>query len=429
MWKTLFLFLGLHMSLSAGESIKTTADEEMEQILGNWVSKLFQSAGIHHKPRIILVLDPAPNAAASFGGDLYVFTGLLSSCETVGQLIGVLAHETGHIARRDPIRMTAAFEGAATPAIATTLAGAALAILTQNPGPLVAGMGIGSTIAERGLLKYSRSQEESADAAALVYLSSLGWSPQGLADFLNFLQKRYGSPYDPYLSTHPINSERRHKVTLWIQKNPHTIKPFPPKFEEDFQLIKAKAKAFTEDPKMVVAAYVHSKTIAGFYGLAIAYYRNREREKALGVLDQLIALKPKNPYFKELKGQFLLDMGRALEACKFYKQALALKPQSIYLKLTYAQALLACPEPPAKKIIQLLLPVVQEDSSLVSAWRWLAQAYGLQKNQACVNACLAEEAMLLQRLSEAEARSRKGEQCAELRQSVRDLRQTLQVGR
>ena len=118
-------------------------------------------------------------------------------------------------------------------------------------------------------------------------------------------------------------------------------------------------------------------------------------------------------------------MGRALEAAQYYKQALALKPQSIYLKLTYAQALLACPKPSAKTIINLLLPVVSQDPSLVSAWRWLAQAYGLQKNQACVNACLAEEAMLLQRVPEAVTRSRKGEQCADLRQNVRDLRQTL----
>ncbi|MGH6690279.1 MAG: FCD domain-containing protein, partial [Gammaproteobacteria bacterium] len=50
------------------------------------------------------------------------------------------------------------------------------------------------------------------------------------------------------------------------------------------------------------------------YARAISSYRHSDLRSAIGQIDALIQMQPNNPYFHELKGQALLEGGRAAEA-------------------------------------------------------------------------------------------------------------------
>lgn len=112
------------------------------------------------------------------------------------QLAGVMAHETGHIARRDPL--TALFRGAGIALISTTLGiHLGFADVSSLAGRLV------------GLL-YSRDMERLADANGVAYLQASGLRSDGLAGFFALTGKRSGSASGAieFLSDHPRTLDR-----------------------------------------------------------------------------------------------------------------------------------------------------------------------------------------------------------------------------
>src|SRR5689334_19473513 len=74
-------------------------DTEIEEILRQDAEPIFQAAGLNpHDVTIHIVADHELNAFTAGGQSLYLNTGLIIEAENPNQLIGVIAHETGHIA-------------------------------------------------------------------------------------------------------------------------------------------------------------------------------------------------------------------------------------------------------------------------------------------------------------------------------------------
>ena len=431
----LFVTLCVLLSISAIQATdiqqnQFISDEEIEQTLTNWLSQIFKVAKIATQPKVLILSSSEVNAGATLGGIIIVYTGLILKCQNVNQLLGVLAHETGHIAGAHSARAAEAQNQALVPAVATMLLSGAAALATGSSEALMAGLMGGTQIFERGLLKHSRDQEEAADSAALTYLTELKWPITGLSEFLNLLDtNNYTGRIDPYTSTHPLSNDRREKVKLFekaasskvklVEKESSSTVQALPEEEIKFQRIKAKINSFMSKPEAVLRDYkVDDKSIAARYGRVIALYRTGKRsEEALKLLEELIVENPSDPFFLELKGQILFETGKVSEATKYFRQALEFLPKAQTIKILLAQALLEgltlSQEDPKinkedlKDAISLLNQVVGHSPESVFAWHLLARAYGEDGQMNHVALCLAEEAFLVNNLPMAKAQATK----------------------
>ncbi len=382
-------------------------DDEIEEALTNWLQKIFEIAGVTMKPRVYILASPEINAGATFGGQIIVYTGLIEKCAHVGQLIGVLAHETGHIAGTHLAKQSLAMEQATGPAVATAILGGAIGLLSGNPAPLLAGTAGGLHVMERSLLKHSRDDEDAADSAALQYLDKLHWPSEGLYEFLNILNQKFSGYQDPYTSTHPLTETRMGKVRSY--KNPDTPKSgyvFPADFEERFKRIKAKIIGYMETPIKVNTAYpISDKSLAAQYARAIAAYRGRNFKDALSRLDSLLVEYPQDPYFLEIKGQILFETGHALDALKCFEQALEKRPASFNIGVLFAHAIVeTSKKEDYPKAIKWLNQAIEKNKQNAFAWRLLARAHG-EGDEATL--CLAEEAWAMNDVKRANAYAKK----------------------
>ncbi|MDN3719541.1 M48 family metalloprotease [Roseibium salinum] len=165
-------------------NLPVVRDAEAESLLKDYATPIFKAAGIaHSEPEIILVNDKSFNAFVPDSRRMFINIGVLLEAETPGEVIGVIAHETGHIAGRHLVRLRSAAANAQIVAVIGMIlgAGAAAAGAATGSGQAASGgaaaiLGSGS-VGQRSLLAYQRGEEAAADRAALKYLEATGQSP------------------------------------------------------------------------------------------------------------------------------------------------------------------------------------------------------------------------------------------------------------
>ena len=374
-------------------------DDETDAAFKQWIQKIFTVAGLkQYQPHIYVIVNPEVNAAASVGGNIFIYSEFLMKCDNADQFLGVMAHEVGHIAGGHISRMDAALNQALVPAAAAVILGGALALASGNPAPFEAALAGGAHVFERGMLKFSRTQESAADQAALTYLEKLGWPAEGLSQFLDKISKMQGasSRLDPYTITHPLTPDRIQSVHDHTRKCSHKGRTVSNEIELKFQRIKAKMMAFL-DPVRALKTYPASDTsLAARYARAIALYRQGQFAQALSLIDRLLKEGPKDPYFYELKGQVLFENGEIEKAIPALQSASSLRPHSPLIKIMLAHALIERKFPPGfTEAIKVLLPVTQKHpQDYPMAWRLLATAYGRSNQLGEASLALAEEALL-----------------------------------
>ena len=80
-------------------------DAEIENTIRAYATPVFAAAGLPPGAvRVHLINDPSVNAFVANGLNLFIFTGLLLRTDDPLQVIGVIAHESGHIAGGHLIR-------------------------------------------------------------------------------------------------------------------------------------------------------------------------------------------------------------------------------------------------------------------------------------------------------------------------------------
>ena len=167
-------------------------DAEVEATIRSFAAPLFAAASLDPAAiSVHLVNDRSLNAFVANGLHMYLNTGLLMRSDNAGQVIGVIAHETGHIQGGHLVQMREQISQSMVPMILEMLATFGAAGAGMRPGNPndwggVRGGG-GPTVTERFLLRYSRGMENQADQAAITLLERTGQSPRGLKEFLEIL--------------------------------------------------------------------------------------------------------------------------------------------------------------------------------------------------------------------------------------------------
>lgn len=373
-------------------------DAEVEGIIRAYATPLFQAAGLDASSvRIYLVNDDTLNAFVAGGMNLFMNTGLLMRAESANQIIGVIAHETGHMAGGHLARTQEALRNASTEAIIAFVLGMAAVVAGQGQAG-TAIIGGGTAMAQANVLQYSRTQESAADHAGVSYLDATGQSSRGMLEFFDILEGQellLASQQDPYLRTHPLTVERMDFVRHHISTSAYSAAAEPQEFVDGYQRMRAKLIGFLRPLNRVLQDYPESDTsLPARYARAIAYYRAGNLDKALPMLDQLIAGEPDNAFFQELKGQILMEYGRGREAMPYYETAVRLAPHEPLLRLALAQVQLDTEDPALNKdALGNLEEVTRIETRNPSAWRLLSIAYGRDGQIPMAALSLAEAAL------------------------------------
>jgi predicted Zn-dependent protease len=384
---------------AADEQLNFIRDAEIESIIQTWWMPIIAAAGLDPAAvHVYLVNDPSLNSFVAGGQNLFLYTGILMRSTSPNQVIGIMAHETGHIAGGHLARSEQAMHNATIASIIAMAAGAAVAAASRNPDAGAAALLGGSQVGERSFLHFSVTQEASADHAAMTFLDRSHQSARGLLQFFQILEQEEflaAQREDPYLRTHPLTRDRINYVRDHVNQSPWSNAADPPEWLVMHARMKAKLDAFTNPPGNILAKYkADDKSVAARYARAIAYYRIPQLQNALPIIDGLIAQEPNNPYFQELKGQMLFENGRVKEAIVPYQQAVKLKPDSALIKIEAAQVELESEDPAlVPKAMALLNEATIYESANPDLWRSLAVAYGRSGSMGMMALSLAEQGM------------------------------------
>ena len=392
------MFVAAAPASAQSKAPRLIRDAEIENTIRAYATPLFQAAGLNASDiNIYLINDSSLNAFVAGGQNLFLHTGLLMRSQNANQVIGVIAHETGHIAGGHLARFQGQMRNASIIAILAMIAGAGVA--AAGGGDLGAAIITGGpALATSQILGYSRAQESAAGQAGLSFLDSTGQSAQGLADFFHILE---GQEFlnvgrqDPYMRTHPLTRERVEVVENHIKASRFSNQPEPAEFDEMHRRMLAKLSGFLSAPSATLARYKEGDTsVAARYARAIAYYRIPDLPRALPLIDGLIAQEPDNAYFYELKGQMLFENGRIPEALAPYRRAVELSPNDAPLRIDLARAMIERNDPALNKEAIVHLQRATRREPLNSfAWSQLAIAYG-RDNQLGMSSLAQAEAAL-----------------------------------
>ncbi len=391
------------MATAGAQEIRLLRDTEIEAILHRMSDPILRSAALDPESvEIILVDSDAINAFVAGGQNIFFHSGLLMAAENPLEVMGVIAHEAGHIAGGHLARTGDAIQSASIQAVLATLLGVAVAVGAGDAEAGAAVITSGQEFARRSFLAYNRGQENAADQAAIRFMNEARLPLTGLLSFFEKLQAQEllpASQQDEYLRTHPLTRDRIVALQAAVERSPYSDVELPPGFEDDFRRMRAKLTGYLK-PQLALRTYsARDESVDARYARAIALYRTAEVEEALELLEALIAEEPDNPYFHELKGQILFENSRIDAAIPAYRRAVELEGDSALIRIATAHALLETyDEARQGEAIEHLQVALDEEPRSPRAHRLMATAYGRDGDDARMRLHLAEEAFLLRQL-------------------------------
>lgn len=392
-------------SAAAAQAQSLIRDTEIEGIIHEWSEPVLDAMGLDpNEVEILLVNDNDLNAFATRGRIMGLNTGLILRTKSPNQLLGVIAHEAGHIKNRHTLRDGA--QNAGMQPMIMTMALGALAAIAGAPDAGAALLASSQYFGTLGALRYMQSQEGEADITGARALERAGESGRGMVEFFeNFRaqeifsdQRRY-----PYFRSHPLSSQRIEALRRPVEAASHYDKRDSDARMAQHALVVAKIRAFMDAPNATLRDYPSSDvTLPARYARAIAWYRDGQTQKALDAVDVLLAEQPENPYFWELKGQILFEEGRPAEALGAHEKSVELKPDAPLLRINLAHALIETSD--ASKLTeaenQLKRALALEPENTMG-WRLLSQAYASQGKEGEARLASAEYWFALRRPDQA----------------------------
>ena len=378
-------------------------DAEMEQLLRDYAQPILRAAGLaQQNVRVVVLSDRSFNAFVMDGRHIFVNAGALFDAKTPNEIIGVFAHETGHLAGGHLQRLREQLASAQTASIIALLAGIGAAVAGARSGGGGAEVGAAAIMAPqsaimRSLLAYVRTQEDQADHAGVKFLNATGQSPRGMVELFTRLSNEvlFNSRYiDPYMQTHPMPADRVAALETIARASPYWDRKDPPELQVRHDLMRAKLSGFLERPDTVARRYPPSdQSLPARYARAISTYRYSDLRQAITQIDGLIQVQPNNPYFYELKGQALLEGGHASEAVAPLRQAVQLSHSTPLIEILLAQALNASNNPKlAEEAVGLLRTAIVREPEAPEAYSQLAMAYGRKGDLANADLASAQAA-------------------------------------
>jgi predicted Zn-dependent protease len=383
-------------------------DTETEQLLREYTRPILRAAGMEKQNiQMVIINQGVFNAFVADGRRIFVNYGAILQSETPNQIIGVMAHETGHLAGGHLAKMREQMAQAQTQMIIAMLIGAGAMVAGaqgggSNSGLSNAGAAMFSAPGEmirRNLLSYVRQQEENADKAGVKFLTATGQSARGMHEtFKRFTDESLfaarGS--DPYVQSHPMPAQRVAALEELARSSPYWDKKDDPALQLRHDMVRAKISAFMERQETVYRRYpLSNNSLPARYAHAISTYLHGDLRSAIAQIDALIQQQPNNPYFHEVRGQALLEGGKPQEAIAPLRKAAALSNNAPLVEMMLGQALVATGNNAyTDEAIAILRAAVARESEAPIGYVQLAMAYGRKGDYAQADLASAQAAYL-----------------------------------
>ncbi|MGU3398646.1 M48 family metalloprotease [Brucellaceae bacterium D45D] len=369
-------------------------DAEIEALVSDYATPILKAAKLNRRGvRVILVNSQSFNAFVD-GRRIFINTGAIMQAETPNEIIGVIAHEAGHLAGGHQDRLREQLSRARTMAVIGTLLGVGAGVAGAAAGSGSAasaggGIALGSTeMAMRTLLSYQRTEEITADRMAVNYLNATGQSTKGMLDtFQRFASalSLSGTQIDQYRISHPLPRERIANLETLAKKSPYFNKTDSAALQLRHDMARAKIAAYSGNMGALQRMFRSNPGgLPARYGNAISSYLNGSARSALPKIDALIKEQPKNPYFHEIRGEVLIKANDAAGAAKAFQKAVSLDPRkSPLLRMNYGRALmLTGAKANMPTAIREIKAGIASDPEFPGGYGYLAQAYGQQGDTA-----------------------------------------------
>jgi predicted Zn-dependent protease len=316
------------------------------------------------------------NAFAAPSGLIFFHSGLIESLDSEGELVGVMAHEIGHVVSRhlaDRIKKSAKINAA-------TLLGVLLGI-ALGAGPLSEAIIAGSAAAGRSAtLSFSRLDEEEADRLAFKWMQEQNLDPGAMVDMLHELHtmNRYRMGYvPPYLLTHPgpdvrmsyiqdliIFSDKKQYIqgdefrflrfknrVLSLSRDPMQLITY---YQNAISSMDSETQAYAMAHYVLSQAYLaaadypnaekHLRRTMAFFpdksilkaDMGVIYLKSRRYDKAKELLQEIRRTERNNGFTNFYLAQVFEKTGKLQEASDLYEEMLFMMPD--YSKLYYQLA-------------------------------------------------------------------------------------------
>ncbi|WP_353475122.1 M48 family metalloprotease [Salipiger sp. H15] len=305
-------------------------DADLEHALTEIAAPVLRASGLSPAQVDIIVLrDDTLNAFVTDTTRIFLHSGLIMKLPDAKSLQAVIAHEAAHITGGHITRRTENMRAARTAAGLGMVLAAATGAATGS-GEAALGLALGTQgSALRSFLGHSRAEESSADIASIRTLVQAGIDPRGALEvqeiFLGQEALNVGRQ-DPYMQSHPLTRDR-FRATQGLVAAARV--PETNDAAADYWFLRARGKlsAFLRAPGWTLGRLGDSgsRDIA-LMREAVARHRQTDLPGALRAIDGAIALRPKDAYYHDLKGQILLESRQPAEAARVYAQARGLAP-------------------------------------------------------------------------------------------------------
>ncbi len=378
------------------QQLPLVRDAEIEALIQDYTKPIFNVAGLRGKSVEVFLLNRREFNAFVTGSRMFINTGAIMQAETPNEVIGVFAHETGHIVGGHLTRLRDRLEKSQILAVLGLLAGAGAAIGGSTEAGTAIALGSGSAV-RRGLLSYQRGEEIAADRTGVTLLDKTGQSSNGMLKTFERLGQNplfSSGKLDPYALSHPLPRERIGLLKTIVKRSPYFGKKDSAQLQRRHDLARAKIAAYSGGAGLVRSLFRKNLNgLAGTYGIAISHFLGGSSKSGVKLMDRLIKKDPSNPYFHEMRGEMLLRAGKASAAAKSFKTAVSLdKRNNGLLRILLGHALLETGKPAnLDPAIKSLKAGISRDQYSSRGHGFLARAYAKKGEQILAIASSAEE--------------------------------------
>jgi predicted Zn-dependent protease len=314
-------------------------DPDLVQYLSSLGQEVLEVAGLQYFDyHFFIIKDDEFNAFAAPSGLVFFYSGLISSMKSEDELVSVLAHEIGHVAKRHLAGQVEKGQIIGAASIAVALAALALGGGAATQALLTGSM----AVSQSANLHYSRKHEEEADLMAYGWMKDMKRNPQSQKTMLDTMRRisRYRSDKLPqYLLTHPNPEARLDYVQALLKIDEKALEALPD--NDNFEFLRFKYRIMAESVESDVlrenlasiigdkGATAYTKTMAK-YGLSQLERKVNNFPRSLELLDEVIAMLPEQQILQSDRGALLYAAANYVEARAVLEKACDVNGKDMY---------------------------------------------------------------------------------------------------
>ena len=392
----IILFSCFSLPTSALEIIR---DIELEQFTGDVIAAISETNEIKNDEiNIYFIKSDQVNAFVTGGKNIFINTELIIKAEDYREYAAVLAHELAHIKGGHIFNTSIEISNLTDRALPVYLLGI-IGIMAGSAESGLAGIMVGQASISDGFAFYSRTQEASADQAAVKILCENGIDANFLISFLNKIEQieeLSTTKKINYRSTHPQVKNRITWITSSLKNYAQCQHKIDDQMNKRFNLLKAKLHGFTHSHDETKSIYDHNNEV-DLYATAVSNYFIGNHSKSIHNLEKLIRLDPTNPFYKELIGEIYFVNNKHEIATKYQKEAIKYNEHEsdLYYMMLGNYLLAFNTQKQTTEGIKYLKKSIQINPKNAYSWYLLARAYSEINQISLANYATAERYFLI----------------------------------